>query len=49
MDLVGSMKECIIKAVEKLEWMGWHRDSVKGIGERPFLASGAAMYSRITH
>lgn len=32
MDLVDSMKECINQAVEKLEWMGWHRDSVKGIG-----------------
>lgn len=30
--LVGCMKECISKAVEQLEWMGWHRDSIKGIG-----------------
>lgn len=27
------MKECITKAVEKLEWMGWSKDSVKGIGK----------------
>lgn len=32
-DLVDAMVECINKAVEKLEWMGWKRDSVKGIGE----------------
>lgn len=33
MTLVDCMKECIAKAVEKLEWMGWAKDSVKGIGE----------------
>lgn len=26
------MNECITRAVEQLEWMGWHRDSIKGIG-----------------
>jgi glycerol kinase len=26
------MSECITRAVEQLEWMGWHRDSIKGIG-----------------
>ncbi|RSH89383.1 Glycerol kinase [Saitozyma podzolica] len=31
-DCGTTMKECINQAVEKLEWMGWHRDSVKGIG-----------------
>ncbi|EIW73706.1 hypothetical protein TREMEDRAFT_25139 [Tremella mesenterica DSM 1558] len=31
-DLVECMLECINKCVEKLEWMGWHRDSIKGIG-----------------
>ncbi|WWC88563.1 glycerol kinase [Kwoniella dendrophila CBS 6074] len=30
--LVDAMTECINKAVEKLEWMGWSRKSVKGIG-----------------
>lgn len=30
--LVEAMNECITKAVEKLEWMGWSRNSVKGIG-----------------
>lgn len=30
--LVEAMNECIIRAVEKLEWMGWSRNSVKGIG-----------------
>lgn len=30
--LVECMTECITKAVEKLEWMGWSKDSVKGIG-----------------
>ncbi|KIR42794.1 glycerol kinase [Cryptococcus deuterogattii 99/473] len=29
--LVEAMNECITKAVEKLEWMGWSRNSVKGI------------------
>lgn len=31
-DLMDSVREVINNAVEKLEWMGWHRDSVKGIG-----------------
>ncbi|KAL1412896.1 Glycerol kinase [Vanrija albida] len=31
-DLIDSVREVINNAVEKLEWMGWHRDSVKGIG-----------------
>jgi hypothetical protein len=31
-DLVDAMVECINKAVEKLEWMGWKRESIKGIG-----------------
>lgn len=26
------MKECITKATEKLEWMGWSKESIKGIG-----------------
>ncbi|KAK6908173.1 glycerol kinase [Kwoniella mangroviensis CBS 8507] len=30
--LVDAMTECINKAVEKLEWMGWSRKSIKGIG-----------------
>ncbi|WVQ96697.1 glycerol kinase [Kwoniella sp. CBS 9459] len=30
--LVEAMTECINKAVEKLEWMGWSRKSIKGIG-----------------
>ncbi|WVN85016.1 glycerol kinase [Cryptococcus depauperatus CBS 7841] len=30
--LVEAMKECINGAVEKLEWMGWSRNSIKGIG-----------------
>ncbi|WVQ73188.1 glycerol kinase [Cryptococcus sp. DSM 104548] len=30
--LVEAMNECIIRAVEKLEWMGWSRNSLKGIG-----------------
>lgn len=33
MQLVECMKECIAKAVEQLEWMGWSKDSVKGIGK----------------
>lgn len=32
LELVSSMKECLVKAMEKLEWMGWTKDSVKGIG-----------------
>jgi glycerol kinase len=31
-ELVSSMRECINRAVEKLEWMGWEKSSVKGIG-----------------
>ncbi|WWC70775.1 glycerol kinase [Kwoniella pini CBS 10737] len=30
--LVDAMTECINKSVEKLEWMGWSRKSIKGIG-----------------
>ncbi|WVQ82987.1 glycerol kinase [Cryptococcus sp. DSM 104549] len=30
--LVEAMNECIHGAVEKLEWMGWSRNSIKGIG-----------------
>lgn len=32
-DLVESMRECIAKAVEKLEFMGWSKDSIKGFGK----------------
>ncbi len=31
--LVSCMVECINIAMEKLEWMGWAKSSVKGIGE----------------
>jgi len=31
--LVQCMVDCINTAVEKLEWMGWDKDSIKGIGE----------------
>lgn len=31
------MVECINKAVEKLEWMGWSKESIKGIGKSPLL------------
>jgi ribulose kinase len=31
-DLVGAMRECMTKAVENLEWMGYSKDSIKGIG-----------------
>jgi glycerol kinase len=31
-ELVYAMRECMRKAVEKLEWMGWAKESVKGIG-----------------
>lgn len=37
-DLVDAMVECINKAVEKLEWMGWKKDSIKGIGKSSFCA-----------
>lgn len=26
------MRECINRAMYKLEFLGWHKDSVKGIG-----------------
>ncbi|ORY28492.1 glycerol kinase [Naematelia encephala] len=32
MELVNSMRDTMHKAIEKLEWMGWSKDSVKGIG-----------------
>jgi glycerol kinase len=35
-DLVGAMKECMSKVVENLEWMGWSKDSIKGIGKSPY-------------
>lgn len=38
-DLVDCMRECINKAVEKLEWMGWKKESIKGIGEYAFYPS----------
>jgi len=31
-DLVGAMRECMNKVVENLEWMGYSRESIKGIG-----------------
>lgn len=31
--LVSCMVDCINTAMEKLEWMGWAKSSVKGIGE----------------
>ena len=31
--LIEVMRECIVTAIEKLEWMGWSKDSIKGIGE----------------
>ncbi|BEJ14965.1 hypothetical protein CspHIS471_0407320 [Cutaneotrichosporon sp. HIS471] len=30
--LVDAMRECMSRAMYKLEFMGWHRDSVRGIG-----------------
>jgi glycerol kinase len=30
--LVEAMRECMNRAMYKLEFMGWHRESVKGIG-----------------
>ncbi|KAK4684182.1 glycerol kinase, partial [Tremellales sp. Uapishka_1] len=30
--LIDSVKECMVKATEKLEWMGWKPTSIKGIG-----------------
>jgi hypothetical protein len=33
--LVECMVECINVAMEKLEWMGWAKSSVKGIGGLP--------------
>jgi glycerol kinase len=30
--LVDAMRECINRAMYKLEFLGWHKDSVKGIG-----------------
>lgn len=32
-ELFSSTRECIVKAVEKLEEMGWSKESVKGIGQ----------------
>lgn len=31
-DLVNAMRECMSKVVENLEWMGWKKESIKGIG-----------------
>lgn len=31
-DLVNAMRECMRKCVENLEWMGYSKDSIKGIG-----------------
>jgi hypothetical protein len=31
-DLVGAMRECMTKVCENLEWMGYSKDSIKGIG-----------------
>ena len=31
-DLVNAMRECMRKSVENLEWMGYSKDSIKGIG-----------------
>lgn len=31
-DLVDAMRECINRAMHKLEFMGWQQESVKGIG-----------------
>lgn len=36
-DLVGCMVECMTKCIEKLEFVGYTKESVKGIGEFPFL------------
>ena len=33
-ELVSCMKECIIKAVSKLEQLGWAKESIKGIGSQ---------------
>lgn len=30
--LVDAMRECMNRAMYKLEFMGWHKDSIKGIG-----------------
>ena len=35
--LVDCMRECINTAVEKLEWMGWAKESIKGIGMSPLF------------
>ena len=46
------MRECMTKAVEKLESTGWSKDSIRGIGpSSPLLASlgGSDSYSGITN
>ena len=39
-DLVGSVRECIDKAMEKLDVLGWSKDSVKGIGKSKYSRKG---------
>ena len=36
-DLVNAMRECMSKVVENLEWMGWKKESIKGIGTSVYL------------